>query len=107
MKELPEFQHRSLEVVATFLTQTLTHPNAPEETYFRRLIPFEDGHFRAVFSLAYLGNVETPSKSQWNSLKKKLKRHDKRIFIFKDHGFEPCDPPDERCGYIDFGYFAH
>ncbi|MCC6804259.1 MAG: hypothetical protein IT319_15365 [Anaerolineae bacterium] len=107
MKELPEFQHRSSETVAAFLTQALSHPNAPEKTYFRRLIPFEDGHFRVVFSLAYLGNVETPSKSQWNNLKKKLKRHDKRIFIFKDHGVAPCEQPDERCGYIDFGYFAH
>jgi hypothetical protein len=107
LKELPDFQRRQQDEVAAFLKQAFTHPNQPEKSYFRKLIGFDDGHFRAVFSLDYLGSVETPSKSQWNSLKKKLKRHGKRIFIFKEHGLLSCDTPDEHCGYIEFGYFAH
>lgn len=107
MKDLPEFQHRSQAVVAAFLEQALTHPNLPEKSYFRQLIPYEDGHFRVIFSLDYLGNVENPSKSQWNSLKKKLKRHDKRIFVLKEHGLMPCDSGEERCGFVEFGYFMH
>lgn len=106
MKDLPEFQRHSTDEVSGFLKLIFTRPALPDETFFRKLVAFDDGHYRAVFSLDYLGG-ETASKSQWNSLKKKLKRHDKRIFVFKEHGLAACDMPDERCGYIDFGYFAH
>lgn len=107
MKELPEFQHRRYEDVAAFVSQAFTRPNQPEKSYFRHLTGFDDGHYRVFFSLAYLVTGEEPTKSQWNSLKKKLKRHDKRLFVFKEHGLAPDDSSGERCGYIEFGYFAH
>jgi hypothetical protein len=85
----------------------LTHPNDAEKSYFRGLTAYKDGHFRLAFILDYFGKVETPTKSQWKSLKKKLKRHDKRIFVLKEHGVITCNSPIERCGYVEFGYFAH
>lgn len=107
MKPLPDFQHRSADSVAAFMTPLLTRTTAPDISYFRGLTAYKDGHFRLAFSLDYFGATETPTKSQWNSLKKKLKRHDPRIFVLKEHGLTACNDPNERCGYVEFGYFAH
>lgn len=103
MKSLPDFKTRRLEEVETFAAQVITHPDEPEHSYLKRLEPFADGHYRAIFNLAYFRSSATPTKSQWNNLKKKMKRHDKQIFIFKDCGLLA----EENAGYIDFGFFAH
>jgi hypothetical protein len=105
MKDLPEFKTQHREFVIDFLRQVFTHPNQ-EESHFVRLVEHKDGHYSAVFSLSYFASAETPTKSQWNSLKKKLKRHDKRIFVFKEHSVIDCDAP-AGCGSLDFGFFAH
>jgi hypothetical protein len=109
MKDLPEFRRFSHNYVIALATQIMTHPNQPDHSYFRRLVEYEDGHYAAVFGLEYFGASETPTKSQWNSLKKKFKRHDKRIFVFKEHTLEGCGSPDDdaRCGAVEFGFFAH
>ncbi len=86
--------------------RVLTHPDQPDETFFRRLVAFADGHYQVIFDLGYF-KTDAPSKSQWNSLKKKIKRHDKRLFIFKEHDLLTCDDPEARCGSIEFGFFAH
>lgn len=105
MKDLPEFKTQGRERVTAFLTQLLTHPNQPQ-SHFVRLVEHEDGHYGVVFSLSYFAPTEPPTKSQWNSLKKKLKRHDKRIFVFKDHSLVECEAP-AGCGALEFGFFAH
>ncbi len=76
-----------------------------------QLLEFEDHHFRAVFELKHfeLGEGNTlPSKSQWNSLKKRLKRRDRTIFIFRAYGEIDCGAPGKHlaatCLYIDFGF---
>ncbi len=108
MKELPKFKLQREEDVVHFITQVLVHSNKPEKTYFRRLIEYEDGHYGAFFSLGYFVSTEMPTKSQWNSLKKKLKRHDKHVFVFKNHSINSCDAPNDMtpCGYFEFGFFA-
>lgn len=106
MKELPQFTKQSPERVKHFIAQVFTHPNAPEHTYFQELHEHEDKHFSVIFSLNYFENTTTPTKSQWNSLKKKLKRHDKRVFVFKDHVVIRCNEGADapQCGQIEFGY---
>lgn len=106
MKELPQFTKQPMERVTHFAMLMFSHPNQPETSYFQRLVAYEDGHFGAVFSLNYFEKTEVPTKSQWNSLKKKFKRHDKRIFVFKDQSVVACEAEDDslRCGQIEFGY---
>lgn len=107
MKELPEFKTQRREFVTEFLRQVFSHPNQ-EQSHFVRLVEHSDGHYSVIFSLGYFAETNNePTKSQWNSLKKKLKRHDKRIFVFKDHSVIDCDAPWIRCGSLDFGFFAH
>ena len=103
MKTLPDFKTRRIDEVESFAMQVFTHPDEPEHSHFQRLETFADGHYRAIFSPAYFRRAADPTKSQWNNLKKKLKRHDKQVFVFKECGLIA----EENTGYIDFGFFAH
>jgi hypothetical protein len=108
MKDLPRFRRRDPEHVEAFIAHILTNKVDPRTT-LRRLIERADHSFRAVFDPRFfvLSEGETePSRSQWNNLKKKLKRAAPDAFIFKDHGREDCAPGKPGCYYIDFGYFA-
>jgi len=106
VKDLPQFKVRKQEDVVEFITRVLTQPNKPEVSYFRRLVEYEDGHYGVEFSLGYFISTEVPTKSQWNSLKKKLKRRDKKVFVFKKHNVILCDA-SAWCGFLEFGFFAH
>lgn len=80
------------------------------------VIEYDDGHYRAVFKSGYFtlheGATE-PTKSQWNTLKKRMKRHNREIFIFKEYGEVDCDvlygekERGYRCLYVDFGFFKY
>lgn len=113
-KDLPKFKPRRYEAVQSFASEILTPPHeTPARSCLRRLIEYPDGHYRAVFDPGFF-NLEAgqsaPSKSQWNTLKKKMKRHDPLVFIFKDHGETDCETgsaADNRCFYLDFGFFQH
>lgn len=109
MKDLPEFKRLNRDFVTSLAAQLLTRPEQPEQTYLRRLAEYDDGHYGAVFSLAYFVGTDEPTKSQWSSLKKRLKRHDRRVFVFKEHSLVPCETAGdgERCGCLEFGFFAH
>lgn len=110
---LPEFQKHPREATIAFAKEIFSTGGTVHGSHFVRLIEYGDGHYRAVFRPSYFILPEgqhQPSKSQWNSLKKKIKRHNPRVFIFKEHGEIPCgtgDSQDERCYYVDFGFFAH
>lgn len=71
----------------------------------------DDGRCRAIFKKSYFvlqENNTKPSKSQWSTLKKKMKRHNKGIFVFKETGETACNPDsDTTCYYLDFGYFKY
>lgn len=103
--ELPEFDERDF-------AQVLSLMNSIFGEYVVELQTFEDGHFRVIFRRDYFtlheGAVE-PTKSQWSSLKKRIKRRDRLIFIFKQTGSVTCSSQDaeseRRCYYLDFGYF--
>ncbi len=77
-----------------------------------KLHEFEDGHFRAIFAASYFqapAGRERPSKSQWNTLKKRLKRRDRTIFVFREYGEIDCEKAEiserrETCFFLDFGF---
>jgi len=108
--KLPDFEERPLHrvrpliqgVFADHLISLTAHPK---------------GHFRVIFHPDYFvlqdGEIQ-PSKSQWNTLKKKMKRRDRKIFIFRRFGFLTCGdinkekhPESGMCCFLDFGFFAY
>ncbi len=110
MKDLPNFQPRSFEAAFDFISAILTTKDHPDDTLLVELIQYDDGHYRAVFDPAYFtlqpGEAQ-PTRSQWNTLKKKLKRHDPTVFVFKEHGEVACEGAEGgRCYYVDFGFLA-
>lgn len=107
MKALPQFSPRPREAVWEYAAQMLTDTHRFDQTHLRDLIAYPDGHYRALFDPGYflLAEGETqPSKSQWNSLKKKFKRHNPKVFMFKEHG--ETEHQGARLFYVDFGFFA-
>lgn len=104
---LPQFARRKPEQVENWVRMALTNPRTADTSALRALIAHDDGHFRAIFSPAYFAladGASEPSKSQWNTLKKHLKRIEPRLFIFKEHG--AVEYEGEACLYLDFGFFA-
>jgi hypothetical protein len=109
MSNVPRFRKRRRDMVESFAARVFS--KADNATHLRRLIGFEDGHWRAVFEPAYFTLTEgrtEPSKSQWNTLKKRMKRIDPSVFIFREYGDTHCDPEsDATCLYVDFGFFEN
>lgn len=112
MQNLPAFKPRPRRAVIAYLTAVFAGHGEDDTSYFHRLVEYPDGHYRAFFRPAYFklaADQPEPSRSQWNTLKKKMKRHNAQVFIFRAHGTAPCDEseaPDTPCYYIDFGFFA-
>lgn len=105
MDDLPEFKATSMAkawhyVRSVFGTNAVTVEEAA------------DHHFRVIFKPTQFhiheGHDE-PSKSQWSSLKKRMKRHDASVFVFKETGKAECTDDvahsDDNCYYVDFGFF--
>jgi hypothetical protein len=108
MSDLPEFRARPRQQVESFARVVFNNEPGRNTTHLFQLIDYPDGHYRAIFKPSYFILPEgqtVPSKSQWSSLKKKMKRHDHQVFVFKAYGEVPCG--QERCYYLDFGFFAH
>jgi hypothetical protein len=96
--DFPEFD-KKMQHVALALVKSIFRD------HFAELKTYEDGHFRVIFNPLYFNLDETkphPSKSQWSSLKKRLKRHHKGVFVFKATG----ELTDNQC-YLDFGFFRY
>ncbi len=108
--DLPEFEHRKLE-------QVLPYARSVFGDSLVVVKPFPDGHFRAIFQKGHFTIQEgatEPTKSQWNTLKKQMKRRNRGVFIFKEHGKIDCAesdrqdlPEDCECYFVDFGYFLY
>ena len=109
--DLPEFLNVSQSHAASLVHGALTGARGPCMVKLRR---YDDNHFRAIFRLRYFDlrdGATSPSKSQWNTLKKRLKRRDRRIFVFRRYGQLSADAAaqlsaGEPCCYIDFGFLA-
>ncbi|MFO7320350.1 MAG: hypothetical protein DIU68_001340 [Chloroflexota bacterium] len=111
MKDLPAFQRRRFDQVHKYISRVLTNPRQASTTRLVKLLTYDDGHYRAIFRGDYFVLQEGatgPTKSQWSTLKKHMKRIAPEVFIFKEHGEIPCGPevrdPSVRCYYIDFGF---
>ncbi len=107
--ELPDFRRVSKTYAATFINSVLSGAGGAS---LLRLIEFEDHHFRAIFKVSYFQLAEaagSPSKSQWNTLKKKMKRRNRSVFIYRQYGQIACDESERgeskpACLYLDFGF---
>jgi hypothetical protein len=105
MSDLPEFEKRSRNKTMTMMTAVFS-------SHFVDLKQFEDGHFRVIFKSGVFTFAEEqtePSNSQWSTLKKRLKRRDHQLFVFKDNGKTKCPPESGEgdCYYLDFGFFLY
>lgn len=103
MKDLPPFRKRNRDDVLAFISGILVNEQS-DESHIVELLDYEDGHYRVLFKPSFFvlqpGYTE-PTKSQWNTLKKKLKRHDSSAFVFKEHGEINVK---EKLYYLDFGF---
>lgn len=107
--ELPPFRRVKRRYAASIIHSVLSGSRG---SALLRLHEYEDGHFRAIFSETYFqlpAGRELPSKSQWNTLKKRLKRRDRSIFVFRDYGTIDCgsagvSATGRSCLYLDFGF---
>ncbi len=104
MKDLPNFRSASLEEARHFAQRGLSHGSL---SHVHSLQSHIDGHFRVYFRLDYFTLAEDrtePSKSQWSTLKKHLKRVNPQVFVFKETGQTEIE--GETLYYLDFGFFA-
>lgn len=110
-KELPHFRNVRRRYAAAIIHDALSGPRGYA---LLQLTQFDDHHFRAIFDSKFFqlpAGEELPSKSQWNTLKKRLKRRDRSIFIFREYGPIDCSALAKPraggiCLYLDFGFLS-
>jgi len=98
MKQLPDLQPTPIEYAQSY----------GERVFGERLVvvkPQPENVYRALFRQAYFtiqpGN-DKPSRSQWNTLKKRMKRVHPGVFVLREYG-ETQHAGQTVC-YIDFGF---
>lgn len=110
MQSLPKFIKRPFDKVHHFIATILTNKLVHDKTSLVELRLMADKHYRAIFHPSYfvLQDEHTePTKSQWTTLKKRMKRVDPLVFVFKNHGEMPtADDPTGKYYFIDFGFMA-
>lgn len=98
MKELPTFRFSTQAYVTTYAEKVFGDK-------FVSVVSLPRNAYRALFAPNYftLQPEQTePSKSQWNTLKKRMKRIHGGVFVFKEHGAMNVNKLD--CLYVDFGF---
>jgi hypothetical protein len=107
VKDLPAFKARPRDQVMALVHRILMLDSHGDHSYLHDLVAHQDGHYRVLFDPAYFvlqPEQSEPSKSQWSSLKKKFKRHDPSVFVFKEHGTQIIN--GKSYAFLDFGFFA-
>jgi len=105
--DLPEFKKVKTSYAQQFINGVLVGAGGGS---LIKLEVFEDNHFRAIFKQSYFQlakDNDMPSKSQWNTLKKKIKRRNHSVFVFREYGQIACGeemPDSVVCLYLDFGF---
>jgi hypothetical protein len=106
--ELPEFRKTKYSYAMTYINGVLMGGDGASLV---KLEEFDDHHFRVIFKISYFQlaeDVDMPSKSQWNTFKKKMKRRNHSVFVFREYGVIDCDQAGKNtqqpCLYIDFGF---
>lgn len=102
LKLLPKFIPTSIDKADTYIRAVLKDNKTTDDDFVENLEMFEAGYFRVIFDGAYFNrDYSPPSRSQWNTLKKKMKRHNPLVFIFKEYGtFEDGNY------FLDFGFLS-
>ncbi len=108
-KDLPRFRRVKRRYAASIVHSVLSNSRGAA---LLKLHEFDDGRFRAVFAASYFetgGELNLPSKSQWNTLKKKLKRRDRSIFVLRRYGEIGCEEAGaparrSKCLFLEFGF---
>ena len=104
MRDLPPFKRRRRADVLAYISDIFINEKSAEVSQVTDLIEYEDGHYRVLFNPGYFvlnQDQAEPTKSQWNSLKKKMKRHEATVFVFKNHGEVGIQ---DKQYYLDFGF---
>ncbi len=106
--QLPVFRKVQRRYAAALIHSALSGPGGSALLELRE---YEDRHFRVIFRRSYFQlkpEQNAPSKSQWSTLKKKLKRRNRTVFVFRDYGEIDCGHRDATapCCYLDFGFMA-
>lgn len=107
--DLPVFRKVKRSYAAGLANNVLSSPRGAA---LLRLIEYDDNHYRAIFDQNYFqmqDGKSAPSKSQWSTLKKKFKRRNRSIFVFRAHGELPCQQASRAdkgrtCLFLDFGF---
>ncbi len=104
--DLPEFEKRPKSRVLPLVNQAFGIENVV------RLDVHNDGHYRLILkpTVCTLAEGATePSKSQWATLKKRLKRRDRKVFMFKDYGVMNLEQGSNtmKYYYLEFGFFLY
>lgn len=110
--ELPAFRKVQRSYAAALVHGALSGPHGSS---LLQLIEFDDHHFRVIFDIKQFQlaeGMQLPSKSQWNTLKKRLKRRDRTIFVFRQYGPIDCSSREKAlaartCLYLDFGFLVY
>jgi hypothetical protein len=99
MQELPDFRPTHHDYAQSYAAKVFGD-------HLHSVTPQSEGYFQATFSMDYFTlqpGADQPSKSQWNTLKKRMKRVHPGVFVLRDHGITaPLDA--ERLCYVSFGF---
>lgn len=98
--DLPEFRKMPYIKAHSYISRVL---NKGGKQALVSLIGHDDNHFRAIFDRSYFVLADDdgePSRSQWSTLKKHMKRINRSVFVFKRHG-----ETEDGHYYVDFGFF--
>ncbi len=104
MKELPQFIPMDTEFVDSFVRDILHDPQSQDADFVVALLFQKGNAFRVIFDVAYFSKGDAapnPTRSQWNTLKKKFKRRHQHVFVFKEHGTTA-----DGNYFLDFGFMA-
>jgi hypothetical protein len=108
--DLPSLRFIAWERALAYAQEVFTNKQVASETLLLRLEKIEaTQHYRACFSPRYFvlsEGAQAPSKSQWNTLKKRMKRIHPRVFIFKGQDQTQLEDGTP-CYTLEFGFFAH
>lgn len=108
MSQLPEFRKARREEAMAYARTMLTNEHqTPPISHLLDVVAHEAGYFRVLFDPKYFilpEDQDAPTKSQWNSLKKKFKRHNRLAFVLKEHG--ETQFKGNSVYWLEFGYFA-
>jgi hypothetical protein len=100
MKDLPDFRSTSPGYAERFAQQVFGD-------HLQAITHLDNNAHRALFTPGYFtvqSGHDAPSRSQWNTLKKRMKRVNPGVFVFKAYG--DTQYQGNPAYYVDFGFLS-